>query len=67
MTTDSTTHIFFHMLAEAEEWYTFLMHKILTGCKDISGFHSALQMIGYAQNSMECLIKYFGVSNLKDI
>lgn len=60
-------HIFFHMLGEAEEWYIFLIHKILTECKDILGLHSPLQMTGCAQTSMECLIKYFRVRKLKDI
>lgn len=49
------------MWEEAEEWYTFLIHKILTERKDILGLHFPLQMTAAAQTSMKCLIKYFPV------
>lgn len=52
-------HISFHLPGEAQEWYPFLIHKILTECEDLLGLHFPVQMTGSTQTSMKYLIKYF--------
>lgn len=52
-------HIFFPVLGEADEWYNFLIHKILTECKNILELHFPVQMTHSVQTSMKHLIKYF--------
>lgn len=59
----STMHIFFHVLGKADKWYTFLLHKILTECKDIFRLHSSVQMTDSVQTSMKYLIKYFHLNS----